>query len=120
MNLRISVPDATHHQPFRPTPMRQLLVLLFDDFHRLLQKEIKVLKEKLVNAGPEIVAKVSEERDKAESRVRSANRTVSDLESVVVELQAQVQRDADDNLKVCRSASNASQHPMPDIPLSET
>ncbi|CAM9095532.1 unnamed protein product, partial [Ectocarpus fasciculatus] len=72
----------------------------FSEINNMLLREMKVLKEKLVNAGPEIVAKVSEERDKAESRVRSANRTVSDLENVVVELQAQVQRDADDNLKV--------------------
>ncbi|CAN0039193.1 unnamed protein product, partial [Ectocarpus fasciculatus] len=72
----------------------------FSEINNMLLREMKVLKEKLVNAGPEIVAKVSEERDKAESRVRSANRTVSDLENVVVELQAQVQRDTDDNLKV--------------------
>lgn len=78
-----------------------------------------MLKEKLANAGPEVVAKISEERDKAESRVRSANRTVSDLESVVVELQAQVQRDADDNLKVCRCATNAPRH-MPNISWTET
>ncbi|CAB1111111.1 unnamed protein product [Ectocarpus sp. CCAP 1310/34] len=72
----------------------------FSEINNMLLREIKMLKEKLANAGPEVVAKISEERDKAESRVRSANRTVSDLESVVVELQAQVQRDADDNLKV--------------------
>ncbi|CAM9440257.1 unnamed protein product [Ectocarpus sp. 6 AP-2014] len=72
----------------------------FSEINNMLLREIKMLKEKLANAGPEVVAKISEERDKAESRVRSANRTVSDLESVVVELQAQVQRDADDNFKV--------------------
>lgn len=70
-------------------------------------QEIKLLKEKLVDAGPEVLAKILDERDKAESRLRSTKRTVLELESIVTELQRQLQRVAETDIKVnrlsCRS-----------------
>lgn len=63
-------------------------------------QEIKVLKDKLVDSGPEVVKKISEERDKAESRLRSAHRNVSELEAALVEMQGQLERATGDNIKV--------------------
>lgn len=61
---------------------------------------MKLLKDKLVDAGPEVVAKISEEKEKAESRLRSAQRTVSELETFAVELQGQLERAEEDSIKV--------------------
>lgn len=59
-----------------------------------------MLKDKLVDAGPDVVAKISEEREQAESRLRSANSRVSELENTVAELQGQLKRAEEDNIKV--------------------
>lgn len=71
---------------------------------------MKVLKDNLVDAGPQVVAKISEEREKVESRLRSANRTVAELENVAVELQGKLKRADEDSIKVvdaCRTCNNA-------------
>lgn len=68
-----------------------------------------MLKDNLVDAGPQVVAKISEERDKVESRLRSANRTVAELENVAVELQGQLKQAEEDRIKVvdtCRTCNN--------------
>jgi len=59
-----------------------------------------VLKDKLVFSGPEVLKSISEEKDKAESRLRLANRTTSELESALVEMQGQLERATGDNIKV--------------------
>ena len=59
-----------------------------------------MLKDKLVDSGPEVVKKISEEKDKAESRLRSAHRAVSELEAAVVEVQGQLERATEDTIKV--------------------
>lgn len=63
-----------------------------------------MLKGKLVDAGPEIVMKISEDRDKAESRMRVANRRVSELEAVVLDMQRQLEQATEDNIKVTELA----------------
>ncbi len=63
-------------------------------------QEIKVLKDKLVDSGPEVVKNISEEKVKAESRLRSANRTVTELEAALVEKQGQLERATGDDIKV--------------------
>lgn len=59
-----------------------------------------MLKEKLGDAGPEVVTKISEDRDKAESRSRAANRRVAELEGIVLEMQRQLDQIAEENIKV--------------------
>lgn len=61
---------------------------------------MKALKDKLVDAGPEIVMSISEDRDKAESRLRAANRRVSELEGIVLEMQRQLDQVEEENIKV--------------------
>lgn len=63
-------------------------------------QEMKVLKAKLVDAGPEVLIKISEDRDKAESRLRAANRRVSELEEAVLETQRQLEQTVEENIKV--------------------
>lgn len=74
---------------------------------------MKVLKEKLGDAGPEVVARMSGEREKVESRLRSANRTVLELESAVAELQGKLRQSEEDSIKVmetCRTYNNVSKY----------
>lgn len=77
---------------------------------------MKTLKDKLVDAGPEVVMKISEDKDKAESRLRAANRRVSELEVVVLEMQGQLDQVAEENLKVtvscCSRNKLASNYPV--------
>lgn len=63
-------------------------------------QEVKLLKHKLVDAGPEVVMKISEDRDKADSRLRAASRRVSELEGVVRDMQRQLDQVAEENIKV--------------------
>eukprot|EP00752_Nemacystus_decipiens_P002127 g2029.t1 len=72
----------------------------FSELNNMLLREMKALKDKLVDAGPDVVMKISEERDKAESRLRVANRRVSELEEVVLEIQRQLDQVAEENIKV--------------------
>lgn len=69
---------------------------------------MKVLKDKLVDAGPEVVTKISEDRDKAESRLRAANRKVSELDGLVLEIQRQLEQVAEENIKVTDSCCSCS------------
>lgn len=77
---------------------------------------MKVLKNKLVDAGPEVVIKISEDRDKAESRLRVANRKVAELEGVVLEMQRQLEHAAEENIKVtdpcCLCNNLAGKYPV--------
>lgn len=67
-----------------------------------------MLKEKLVGAGPEVVVKISEDRDKAETRLRTANRRVSELEEIVLEMQLQLDQVAQENIKVTVSCCSCN------------
>lgn len=80
--------------------MRDPIDLIARVCRPLERQEMKLLKEKLVDAGPEVVAKILAEKDKAESRLRSTKRTVSELETVVAELQGQQERVAESDIKV--------------------
>lgn len=58
------------------------------------------LKAKLEDAGPEVVTKLSEERNAAESRLRLSNRTVSELENATAEMKEKLDQVAEENIKV--------------------
>eukprot|EP00903_Cladosiphon_okamuranus_P012984 g12116.t2 len=72
----------------------------FSELNNMLLREMRVLKDKLVDAGPEVVMKISEDRAKAESRLRAANRRVLELEGVVLEKQGQLDQVGEENIKV--------------------
>ncbi|CAM9889516.1 unnamed protein product [Scytosiphon promiscuus] len=72
----------------------------FEELNNTLLREIKLLKGKLVDAGPEVVSKILEERDKAESRLRSTTRTITELKTLVAELQGLQGRVTESDIKV--------------------
>lgn len=65
-----------------------------------LYQEISALKTKLEGSGPEVVAKLREEREKVELRVRLANTRVNELEKVAEEANMAMTRFDEDEMKV--------------------
>lgn len=63
-------------------------------------QEIFTLKKRLESAGPEVVDKLSKEREKAESRARSANERVKELEKAAEELKLEIDRVGEEGRKV--------------------
>lgn len=68
-------------------------------------QETLSLKKKVEGAGPEVVRKLSEEREKAESRLRLATRKASELESIADKMKAQLLQAAEDEAKVTNTGA---------------
>lgn len=65
-----------------------------------LCQEISALKTKLEGTGPEVVAKLREEREKMESRLRLANGRVNELENAAEGAKIKMARFDQDEMKV--------------------
>lgn len=63
------------------------------------------LKNKLADAGPEVVAKLVEEKKITASRLSLANRKALELESTVADIKIQLDRAMADNKQVGPNAS---------------
>lgn len=59
-----------------------------------------MLKKKLADAGPEVLAQVSDERNRAEARLRATHGRVAELETISAKLKKELDQVAADNIKV--------------------
>lgn len=58
------------------------------------------LKKKLEGAGPEVITKLTEERNRAANLLKTANRKISELEAAAVGMRENLDRAAEKNMQV--------------------
>lgn len=65
------------------------------------------LKKRLEGAGPEVITKLTEERNRAASLLKSANRKISELEAAAVDMKEKLDRAAQENMQVTTVTQNS-------------